>query len=226
MNGSNTRFKKQCHRESLLQLRQPRRLCNAFLFFIMMMVFFPLTMPANSQLLHQLAPGIIWIGVLLAFLLLSDRFFQQDYEDGVLDQWLVSGYPLTSLILAKLVIYWIAIVFPLLVFSPILALVFGFSWEETGILIAALTVSTPGILALTTLAAAFSIGHSQKGLLTALILLPLTLPLMIFGSAVITVANLGGSVSAYLAILLAISLLAVAFLPFAIALVIKIRMED
>lgn len=219
------RFKKLCHREWLLQWRQPTYLCNALLFFIMMMVFFPLTLPSKAMLLHQLAPGLVFIAVLFVFLLLSERFFHQDYEDGMFDQWLVSGHSLVPLSCAKLLVYWLLTLIPLLLFCPMLSLLFAFTLNESLVLSLSLLFSTPAMLALCVLAAAFSIGRQQKGLLTALILLPLTLPLMIFGSSAVMMAGQGLDVSGYLAMLLAMSLLSSTCLPFAIASVLRVGLE-
>ena len=220
------RFQRQFHRELVLHLRQPRLLINATLFFIMIIVFFPLTMPSNTIMLRQAAPGLVWMAVLLALLLASERLFQQDYDDGILEQWLASGYSLTSLVSAKMLVHWLLTILPLLLFCPFLALLFGFSGHEVLVLLSALLLGTPAMLSLCALAAAFSTGMQQKGILMALILLPLTVPVMIFGSGTLTASMQGMPVSGYLAILLAISILAVSFLPFAISFVIRISLAD
>lgn len=219
-------FGRQFQRELLIHMRQPRLLINASLFFVMIVVFFPLTMPPNSLLLKQIAPGLVWMAVLLATLLASERLFQQDHDDGVIEQWLVSGYSLRIIVSAKMLAHWLLTVTPLLLFCPILALLFGFTLHELIILLLVLIAGTPAILALCALAAAFGTGMAQKGILMALVLLPLTVPVMIFGSGTITASMQGLSVSGYLAILLAISILAVGFLPFAIAAVIRIGLAD
>lgn len=221
-----SRFGRQFQRELLIHMRQPRLLINASLFFVMIVVFFPLTMPSSSLLLKQIAPGLVWMAVLLAALLASERLFQQDYDDGVIEQWLVSGYSLRIIVSAKMLAHWLLTVTPLLLFCPIFALLFGFTGYELMILLLVLILGTPAILALCALAAAFGTGMQQKGILMALVLLPLTVPVMIFGSGTITACMQGLPVSGYLAILLAISILAVGFLPFAIAAVIRIGLAD
>jgi heme exporter protein B len=214
-------FKRQCYREYLLQWRQPRRLWNSAIFFVMVLIFFPLAMPASLELLQTIAPGLVWIAVLLSILLASEGLFQQDYEEGVLEQWLLSGYALSSYVSAKLLVYWIFTVTTLLFFCPLLSLVFHLSAQVTSVLALSLLLSTPALLSLCFLAAAFSIARKQKGLLTALILLPLTLPLIIFGSATVIAAQQALPVQGYFAIQLAISLPAFVFLPFAIAAVLR-----
>lgn len=219
-------FCKQSQRELLLHLRQPRLLLQSALYFLMVTIFFPLTMPPETILLRALAPGLVWIAMLLSMLLASVNFFQQDYEDGVIEQWLVSSYPLSLIVSTKLLIHWLINLLPILIFCPFLALVFNLNGQETVVLMLSLCLGSPAILFLCGLAAAFSAGMQQKGVLMALVLLPLTIPVMIFGSGTLNALMHGLAVSGYLAILLALSILAVAFLPFAIAAVVRINLVD
>ena len=219
-------FKQQVKRESLLHVRQIRLIVNSSLFFLMVIVFFPLTMPPEALLLRTIAPGVVWMALLLAMLLSAERLFQQDYDDGVVEQWLVSGYPLSLLITAKILMHWLLTLLPMLFFCPLLAFLFALSAYETAIMMLSLICGSPAILFLCALAAAFSTGLKQKSVLMALILLPLTTPVMIFGSGAIIAAMQGLPAVGYLALLLAISLLALAFLPFAMAGVMRISMVD
>jgi heme exporter protein B len=192
----------------------------------MVTVFFPLTLPADRNLLHTIAPGIVWIAMLLAMLLTSVSLFQQDYEDGIMEQWLISGYPLSLIIAAKLWVHWLLNLLPMLIFCPILALLFHLSWQEMAVLMASLTAGTPAILFLCGLAASFSSGTQQKGVLMALVLLPLTVPVMVFGSSTLAVNMQGLPTNGYFAFLLALSLLASGLLPFAIAAVVRLNLID
>ncbi len=219
-------FIRQLNRELLMHSRQLRMIINSSLFFLMIMVFFPLTMPPDALLLRTILPGLVWIAVLLAILLSSERLFQQDYEDGVIEQWLVSGYPVSLFIVAKVLLHWLSIIVPILLFCPFLALLFALNAHETLILILSLLSGTPAMLFLCALAAAFGTGLRQKGVLMALVLLPLTIPVMIFGSGAITAAMQGLPAMGYLAILLAISVIAAGFLPFAIAGIARIGFVD
>ncbi|QDP73033.1 heme exporter protein CcmB [Legionella israelensis] len=219
-------FIRQFHREILLHLRQLKTLLNVCLFFVMLIVFFPLTLPPEPAILRTVVPGIIWIAVLLSFLLSSERIFQDDYEHGVIEQWLISGENLPLLIAAKILVHWLINVLPLLLLSPLVAVLFSLSLKEMLILALSLICGTPAILFLCALASVFGIGVNQRSALIVLILLPLTLPLMIFGSAALTMAMQGLDILAYLAILTAISLLAAGFLPFAIASVMRVGLAD
>jgi heme exporter protein B len=179
--------------------------------------FFPLTIPVDAQLLHQLAPGLIWICLLLCLLLASERLFQQDFEDGVIDQWLISADSITTIVSAKLLIHWIVTILPILLFCPVFTVFFNLSSGELGVLLISLLLGSPFILCLCALAVTFSLGMQQKGAFIALILLPFTIPALIFGSGTVLIAMEGLSVSGHFAILAALSILAITFLPLVIA---------
>ena len=219
-------FIHQVQRETRLLIHQFKLLVNSSLFFLMIMIFFPLTMPADVTLLRTIAPGLAWIAILLVMLLSAERLFQQDYEDGVIEQWLVSGYPMSLFVAAKMGVHWFFTLLPILILMPILALLFNLSGYETWSLMISFICGTPAILALCALAAIFGTGIKQKGVFMALIVLPLIIPVMIFGSGAVTAAMAGLAVGGYLALLLAISLLAVGFLPLAIATMIQIGLVE
>lgn len=215
-------FVKQCRRELLIQMRQIRFLVNSCLFLLIFLFLFPLTIKPETVLLQTIAPGLVWIGILLSFLLSAERMFQQDYEQGVIEQWLVSGLSLPLMVAGKVMAHWLVHLIPLIILCPLVALLFHLHLWETWVLALALVCGTPALLFLCALVSAFGVGMNQKGVLMALILLPLTLPIIIFGSGTINVATQGLAISAYLALLLAMSVLAVGFLPYAIAGVLRI----
>lgn len=219
-------FIRQFQREILLHLRQPRQIVHSSLFFLLVTVLFPLTMPPRMALLHSVAPGLVWIAMLLAMLLASVCLFQQDYEHGVIDQWLISSESLSVMIGAKISVHWLFNLIPMLIFCILLALFFNLTRHELLVLMASLVAGTPAIVFLCALAAAFTTSMQQKGILMALILLPLTLPIMVFGSGTLAAAMHALPVSAYLAILLAASLLTAGLLPFVIGKVLRISLVD
>ncbi len=183
-------------------------------------------MSSDVTLLRTIAPGLIWIAMLLALFLSAERLFQQDYDDGVVEQWLVSGYPISLLVTAKMLLHWLLTLVPMLVFCPFLAILFSFSAYETVVLMLSLVAGTPAILCLCALAAAFSTSLQQKGIVMALILLPLTIPVMVFGSGTLLMAMSGLPVSGHLALLLAMSVIAAGLLPFAVAAVIRVGLVE
>ena len=210
-----------CAREFLLIKRQLRVIVNASLFFIMVMVFFPLTLPADPNLLRMVLPGLVWTALLFALFLSAERLFQQEEEEGLLEQWLVLKTPLIDFVRAKLLIHWGMNIGPILIFCPILAILFQLNVFETFVLGLSILFGTPAILGVCALAAAFCTGLQQKGIFMALILLPLTLPVMIFGGGALTACLQGLPVSGYLALLLALSIIAFLCLPFAIAAILR-----
>lgn len=215
-------FTKQCKRELLIQVRQIRFLINSCLFLLIFLFMFPLTLKPEVSLLRTIAPGLVWMSILLSMLLSAERLFQQDYEQGVMEQWLVSGQSLPLLVSAKVIAHWLFNLLPLLILCPLVALLFSLSAWETWVLVLTIICGTPALLFLCALVAAFGVGINQKGVLMALILLPLTLPLLVFGSGTLNIAMQGLPISGYLALLLAMSVIAVGFLPYAIAGVMRI----
>lgn len=222
MNAILSLFSKQCRRELLIQVRQIRFLVNSCLFLLIFLFMFPLSLKPELTLLRTIAPGLVWMAILLSMLLSAERLFQQDYEQGVMEQWLVSGQSLPLLVTAKVIAHWLFNLVPLLILCPVVALLFSLSAWETLVLALTIICGTPALLFLCALVAAFGVGINQRGVLMALILLPLTLPLLIFGSGTLTIAMQGLPVSGYLALLLAMSIIALGFLPYAIAGVIRI----
>ncbi|RUR15544.1 heme exporter protein CcmB [Legionella sp. km535] len=226
MNSCFVLLRTQFKRELLIQMRQIKYLVNSCLFFLMLLFLFPLTIRPEVVLLRTIAPGLIWMAILLSMLLSAERLFQQDYEQGVIEQWLVSGQSLPVIISAKILAHWLFNITPLLLLSPLVALLFAFSVWETWILILSLLCGTPALFYLCALAAAFGVGVNQRGALMALILLPLTLPLLVFGSGTLSIAMQGLPINGYLALLMAMSVIAAGFLPFAIAGVVRISQVD
>ena len=213
-------------REWFILVRQPRLLINSCLFFLMILFLFPLTMKPDPLLMKTIAPGLVWMALLLSLLLSAERLFQQDYEQGVIEQWLVSGQSLSVIIAAKTIAHWLFNIASVFILCPIVALVFSFSNWELSVLLISLLCGTPALVFLCALAASFGVGVNQKGAFMALILLPLTLPILIFGSGTLNIAMQGLSISGNCALLLAISVIAVGFLPFAVAGIVRISMVD
>lgn len=217
MNPNAPSFKHQCAREWDLYLGQPRLIINSSLFFLMIVVFFPLTMPADPELLRTLASGLIWIALLFAFFLSAENLFQQEQDDGVLTQWILSGSPLVLFISAKILIHWILNILAILLLLPVYALLFGLTFHETLILSASLVLGSPTIILLCALSASFGLEIKQKSTLMALVLFPLTLPIIIFGSATTTAAMQGLDTTGYLALLLGMSMFSGALVPIALS---------
>lgn len=216
-------FIQQLQREFLVQSRQKRVLLNSCLFFLMILFFFPLTMKPDPLLMKTIASGLIWLSLLLSLLLSAEQLFLLDYEHGVIEQWLVSGLPLHSIITAKIIAHWFFNIIPVLILCPLIALIFSFNLNELVVLIISLLCGTPALFSLCTLAASFGLGVNQKGVLMALILLPLTLPILIFGSGIINLAIQDFPITGQCALLCAFSIISVGLLPFAVAGILRIN---
>ncbi len=211
----------QMRREWIIQMRQKKSWINSFLFFAMILLFFPMTLPADPQLERIMVPGLVWIALSLAYLLAAERLFQVDYDEGVLELWLVSGQPLTLLVCAKVFVHWFLMIIPLLGLMPMIALLFHMPAYVVMALGASLLCGALPIILLSALAAAFSTVLPQKGVLMGLVVLPLTTPILILGAATTTAAMAALPIGGYLAYLLALSCLSLAALPCAVAGVMK-----
>lgn len=212
-----TLIRRQYQREWRLYLRQTRSWMNAVMFWGLCVCLFPLTLPAEPNILRLLAPSMVWVAVLFAGLLSVERLFQQDYEEGILDQWLISGYPISPLVFAKVSVHWMVMILPLLILTPILSVLFVIQPAVIGVWMLSLLLGTPAIVLICALAAALGITLQNKGVLMGLIVLPLTVPAMILGSASMMAAVEGETVGGYLAYSAALSCLMLAVIPFAIA---------
>jgi len=206
------RMKLQFKRELRLVMRSPRWVFHAFLFFAIILVFFPLTLPPEPLLFRRVAAGLIWTAVLFAMSLSAGRLYLQDEEYGVITQWRVSGYPLMDYVLPKLAVHWIFNVVPLLFLCPLCGLLFGFSGYEMVILVSSLVIGTPVILLLCALAESFCIGLKNQGILSTLILFPLVIPVLILGSGLLNMAMMGAPLLGLFALFSGIALFAGVFL--------------
>jgi len=215
-------FKNQLSREISLRVRDYKSIFNAVLFFLMIVIFFPLTIPINSPGLNLLIPGMIWIGLIFSIFLSSENLFAQDYADGIIEQWLVSTIPVTLLVFAKLIVHGLIIISSVVFLSPILAVIFNLNIYQVFILDLSVIFGAPSVISICALSEAFTVGIKQKSLIMGLVVLPLNIPILILGSAIIRAVIIHEPVSGMLAILLAISCLSGFLLPFAIAGVVRV----
>lgn len=219
-------FYQLCYREFLIKIRQPRDIIFSILFFVMACLFFPLSLPASHTLFQQLAPGIVWFCLTLAMLLSMDQIWQQDYDNGLMTQWYLRQYSIVRIIQAKILVHWLITLVSVVLILPILAIAYGLNLYQTIIFLAALLAGSLIITYLTALAAVFSLSMQQKGAVVALILLPLVLPVIIWGSGVVGLAAQHIDAKPYLALLLAGSIVSVMLLPWPIATVIKMQISE
>ncbi len=209
-------FRATLYRELLLRLTNPSAWLNAVVFFIMVLVLFPLAVGAEAKLLHQIGAAAIWIAALLSVLLGMDTLFRDDVEDGTFEQVVIARQSLIVWVLLKVMVHWFTGGFLLMLLSILSVPLFGFSWTEAGILALTLLLGTPVLTLLAAVAAALTVSLRGNNVLVPLISLPLLLPILIFATGAVDVLRAGGNVLPILALLGAGLILAVLFLPFAI----------
>jgi heme exporter protein B len=192
------------------------------LFFVMAGAIMPFAIGPDRVLLQKLAPGIIWLAAFLSMLLGLDRLFRADEDDGTLLLFRHAGMPLEAIVAAKLMAHWLLTAVPLLIASPLLAILLSMDTAVWGRTALALLVGTPALTAFGTIGAAVTVSLRRGGLLAPVLILPLSIPVLIFGVA--SVGAPEGS-SAAILFLAAISLVSVAFCPFAAALALRLGSE-
>jgi heme exporter protein B len=187
----------------------------ALLFYLLAIIMFPLSSGTEATLLTSIAGGAIWVAALFSSLLSLDRLFRSDFEDGSLEQLVLSGMSLETIVISKCFAHWLTNGLPIVILSPVLALIIGLDFSYWWILCLTLLLGTPSLTLIGATPAALSCAIGKGGVLTALIILPLMLPVLILGSGAITaeISGLGGFGHIYaLAAILPLSLLAVPFL--------------
>ena len=213
-------------RESRLLFRRPAELANPLVFFAIVIALFPLAVGPESQLLQSISPGLIWVAALLAVLLSLDGLFRSDFEDGSLEQWVVSPHPLALLVLAKVLAHWLFSGLALVLLAPLLGLMLGMPASELPVLLMSLLLGTPILSLLGAVGAALTVGLKRGGLLLALLILPLYIPVLILGSGALQAALQGLPALGYLLWLASLTVLAVTLTPFAIAAGLKISVGE
>lgn len=213
-------------REARLLARRPAELANPLVFFAIVIALFPLAVGPETQMLRTLSPGLIWVAALLAVLLSLENLFRSDFEDGSLEQWVVSPHPLAVLVLAKVFAHWLFSGLALVLLSPVLAIMLGLPADRVPILLASLLLGTPILSLLGAVGAALTVGLKRGGILLALLILPLYIPVLILGSGVLQAALQGLPTLGYLLWMASLMMLTITLTPFAIAAGLKISVGE
>ncbi len=213
-------------RDLRLALRSKAELGVQLLFYAIVVTLFPLGVGADPTLLKALASGILWVAALLASLLSLPRLFAIDFADGTLEQITLSPYPLPALISGKIAAHWLTSGAPLAVLSPLLALEFGLQGPELGVLALGLLLGTPTLSLLGAVGAALTLGlRAGGGALLALLILPLYVPILIFGAGAVEAIRAGVGAGGELSVLGAALLASVVGAPFAAAVAVRIAQD-
>lgn len=212
-------------RELLLAFRQRAELVNAMLFYSFIVVLFPLAIGAQPNLISKVAPAIIWVAALLSVLLSIDRTFRSDFEDGTMEQLILSVHPLSLLVLGKILAHWLVSGVPLLVLTPVLGLVLGLDATSIKVLMLTLLLGTPVLSAVGAIGVALTVGLRRGGILLALLVLPMYVPVLLFATMMVEHANTGLPVTADLSMLIAFLILAITLAPLPTAAALKVSVS-
>ena len=188
-------------RELRLALRRKGDALNVLVFFMVVASLFPLGVGPEPNQLRVMAAGVTWIAALLAAVLSLPRLFAADYADGTLEQMLVSPQPLAVIVLAKIAAHWLLTGLPLALVAPLIGLQYGLPMDALAILLASLLIGTPVLSLLGAAGAALTLGVRGGGALLGLLVLPLFVPVLVFGAGAVTATLTGISPSAYLSLL-------------------------
>ena len=212
-------------RQLLLAVRRPLEIVNPLLFFAMVVSLFPLGLGPSPETLAGFAPGILWITALLSSLLTSDAVFRSDFDDGSLEQLLLAPQPLYLSVLAYIGAHWLTTGVLLAAVSPLFALMLNLPAQGIVTLMASLLIGTALLSLIGGIGAALTVGLKRGGMLISLLILPLYMPVLIFGSAAVQAAVAGFPAGPYLAILGAMLCLAIALAPVAMAAGLRISID-
>lgn len=212
-------------RDLLLAFRRRAEMANPLFFFVLVVTLFPLAVGAQPNLLQAMAPGVIWVSALLAALLSLDGLFRSDFEDGSLEQLLLSPHPLSILVLGKIISHWLVTGLPLLLVAPLLALFLGLPGKAMPTLWLTLILATPLLSLIGAIGVALTVGLRRGGMILSLLVLPLYVPVLIFASGAVDRAASGLPVSAQINILLAMLLLALVLTPLPTAAALKMSVN-
>lgn len=212
-------------RDLLLAFRQRADVANTLLFFVVVVTMVPLGVGPELNTLRTIAPGIVWVAALLAAILSLNRLFANDYADGTLEQMLLTGEPLPVIVLAKAAAHWLVTGLPITGMAVLLAVMFDLDAGATAILVASLALGTPALSLIGAVGAALTLGLRGGGVLITLLVLPLYVPVLIFGAGAVETAAGGLSPQGHLLLLGAISLGATVLAPWAIAAALRISLE-
>lgn len=212
-------------RDLRLALRRKSEVLSAMFFFVVVAALFPLAIGPEPATLRQIGPGVLWVGALLASMLALSRLFEVDYRDGTLEQMLLSPHSLWLLVLGKMTAHWLLAGLPLVLLAPVLGLQFQLSSDALSVLCITLLLGTPVLSCVGAIGAALTLGVRGGGVLISLLVLPLFVPVLVFGAGAVQALQSGLGAQAHVSILLALLLPALFFSPWACSAALRIAME-
>lgn len=220
-----TIFLQTLKRDLKIAIRNPSSVLNPLLFFIISISLFPLAISPEASTLSQIASGIIWVASMLAVLLSLNALFHHDFENGVLEQMVISHHSLPLLILSKVLAHWLLTGVPIILLSPVLAMLLFLDAAATKILMLTLLLATPSLSLIGAIGASLIVGIKNSGMLLSLLILPLYIPILIFASSAVSQIQFAMSVDFELYILASILVLSLMTTPFVSSIALKISLE-
>lgn len=213
-------------RDLTLALRRRTDVLTTLFFFIIVVSLFPLGVGTEKETLRQLGPGVVWVAALLASMLALERLFEGDFRDGTLEQMLLTPQPLTVLVLGKVCAHWLLTGLPLVLIAPLVGLQYHLDDQALGVMMLSLLVGTPVLSLIGAIGAALTLGLRGGGILLSLLVLPLYIPVLIYGAGAVAVSMVElAHVQAYFSLLGAFLILALVFSPLAAAAALRISVE-
>lgn len=220
-----TLFMQTFKRDLVLAFRRKSELVNPLIFFLIVVTLFPIGVSPEPLFLAELAPGLLWVAALLSTLLSMESLFKADFEDGSLEQLLLSPQPLFMVVLAKVAAHWLMSGLALTLVAPILAVMLFLPFEGMPGLMLSLLLGTPTLSLIGAIGAALTVGLRRGGVLISLLVLPLYIPVLIFGSSAVQAAITGLPLGGYFALLGALLALALALAPLATGAALRISVS-
>ncbi len=212
-------------RDLLMVMRRKSEVLTALFFFVIVSSLFPLGIGPEPALLRKIAPGVLWVGALLATMLGLQRMFAADHADGTLEQMAISPTPLVWLVVGKIAAHWLVCGLPLVLIAPVLGLQFDLDAGALGVLMLALLLGTPLLSLIGAIGAALTLGVRGGGVLLSLLVLPLYIPALIFGAGAVEAQVSGLGAGGHLSLLAAMLVLAAFFAPWAVTAALRIALE-
>ena len=212
-------------RDLILAVRYRTEAAHPLLFFLIVVALVPLGLNPRREMLELIAPGVFWIGALLATLLSLERMFRTDFEDGSLELMLISPHPLPLIVLAKILAHWLVTGLPLLVAAPLIALLLGLPANGLATLLVTLALATPTLSAVGAIGVALTVGLRRGGMLLSLLVLPLYVPVLVFAASAVSAAAGGLPILGQVYVLGALAALSITLAPLAAAAALRISLS-
>ena len=218
-------YAKTLVRDLKMALRNPSSFLNPLLFFVIAISLFPLAISPEAHTLSNIAPGVIWVTCMLSVLLSLNALFHYDFDNGVLEQMVISPFSLSLMLLAKITAHWLLTGLPIILLSPLMGMVLFLDIDSIYILMLTLLLATPSLSLIGAIGASLIVGIKNSGMLLSLLILPLYIPILIFATSAVSQAQFDLSISGQLYFLVTILLISIMASPFVSALALKVSLE-